>query len=210
MNRIVVVKVGGSLLDWVPLPARLAVFLASLGKVRPVLIVGGGPMADELRPLDRLHDLGESKSHALALRILDVTAWLLADLLPESCVVTRLDDLALAWKTGLRPVLAPRLVLDADDRHARDEALPHSWNVTTDSIAARVATLLGDAELILLKSAPAPPDLAAAVALDRLDSHFLTVSRPLSRVTYVAFRQEPPVCVELVTRLTEARESGGR
>jgi aspartokinase-like uncharacterized kinase len=56
-------------------------------------------------------------------------------------------------------VLAPYAWLrDADP-------LPHSWDVTSDSIAAWVAGQVGASRLVLLK----PP---GAVAGDRMDAHF--------------------------------------
>ena len=69
---VVVIKVGGSFLDWPPLPDRLGAYLASRPDIRPVLVVGGGRLADHLRDLDRLHSLGEPRSHALALRVVEV------------------------------------------------------------------------------------------------------------------------------------------
>ena len=51
-------------------------------------------------------------------------------------------------------------------------ALPHSWDVTSDSIAAHLAGRLGAAELVLLKSAlpgdgATPEELAATGFVDR-------------------------------------------
>ena len=192
-----VVKVGGSLLDWPPLPGRLADFLEGLGGVRPLLIVGGGRMADSLRDLDTIHGLGERRSHELALRILDVTAHLLVDIMPGTTIVDRLDGLDRAWSAGVVPVLAPRKALAADDRLAPTEALPHTWAVTTDSIAARVATLLKAERLILLKSAPPPQDMALAVSMGLVDPHFSMASQRLSNITYVAFHQEIPTWASL-------------
>jgi aspartokinase-like uncharacterized kinase len=197
MRPIVVVKLGGSLLDWPTLPDRLRAYLSGLGGVRPILVVGGGGMADVLRDLDTIHALGEIGSHALALRILDVTASLLVRLIPGTSFASTLSDLSRCWEAGLVPVLAPRLVLDDDDRLASAEALPHSWEVTTDSIAARVARLVGASELVLLKSAPPPADLATAIDGGWVDRHFLAASRGLASLTYVEFRREVPVVVRI-------------
>ncbi|WP_435016512.1 uridylate kinase [Tundrisphaera sp. TA3] len=145
---MVVIKVGGSLLDWPGLPARLA---AEVAGREAVLLAGGGRFADALRDLDRVHGLGERRSHALALRVLDLTAKILADLVPGSEVVDDPDAISDARRRGRVPVLAPRRFLDADD--ARPDALPHAWTTTTDAIAARVAVRLGADELVLLKSA---------------------------------------------------------
>ncbi|MBX6313928.1 MAG: uridylate kinase [Isosphaeraceae bacterium] len=185
----VVLKVGGSLLDWPDLPRSLRRYLADRQRDRLVLIVGGGRAADWVRDLDRWHGLGEECSHELALRALDLTAYLLAALVPGLEVVTRLEEVAPAWATSLIPILAPRLVLEADDRKSVDP-LPHTWEVTTDAIAARIAARLDADELVLLKSTPLPPgtDRAGAARLGLVDPAFGRASRTLRRVTYLNLR----------------------
>ena len=95
---LVVIKVGGSLLDWPELPGRLAAFLDNHRGHEPclreqaVLVAGGGPFADLIRTMDQTHDLGDQKAHRLAIRSLDLTAELLAALLPGFAVVHRPED----------------------------------------------------------------------------------------------------------------------
>jgi aspartokinase-like uncharacterized kinase len=186
----VVVKVGGSLLDWPELGERLSAYLEARRGERPLVIVGGGAAADCVRSLDRVHHLGDERAHHLALRALDLTAFALAAIVPSLRVVNRLDEAGSAWATGHVPVLAPRLFLDGDE-NVSDEPLEHSWAVTSDSIAARVAVCLNAAELALLKSAPLPPDTdrARAAELGLVDLMFPQVSRALRLVTYQNFRE---------------------
>jgi aspartokinase-like uncharacterized kinase len=184
----VVIKVGGSLLDWPGLPARLAEVLA--GQTRPVvLIVGGGRAADWVRDLDRWHGLGEEPAHALALHALDLTAHLLAALVPGLEVVPGIDVLGAVWRSDRLPILAPRTFLEEEDRLAPDP-LPRSWAVTSDSIAARVAVRLDAEELLLLKSAPLPPGTgrAEAARLGLVDPTFPAVARGLGCVLYLNLR----------------------
>ncbi len=183
-----VVKVGGSLLDWPSLPARLADYLATRRGDRLVLVVGGGRFADTLRDLDATHALGEARSHALALRVLDLTAWVVADLMPGLVVVDEIDDLESAWSSGLVPVLAPRRFLDADERSG--VFLPHAWSTTTDAIAARLASRIGAGELALLKSAPIPSgtDRDAAARLGLVDPEFPRASAGVPVVSYLWLR----------------------
>jgi len=152
-ERPVVVKVGGSLLRWDGLRGRLADFLRSdeLRDARPVLIAGGGPVADAVRGLYATYALGEEAGHRLALRAMDVTAHALAALVDGSRVVETIADLPHAWARGLRPILAPRRFLEEVDERGSDP-LPLSWSTTSDSIAARVAVHLGAGRLVLLKS----------------------------------------------------------
>jgi aspartokinase-like uncharacterized kinase len=188
MNPPVVVKVGGSLLDWPGLPVRLVEYLASRRRDRPVLIVGGGRFADALRELDAVHALGEARSHALALRVLDLTSRVLVELVPGLVLVETLGALPDAWSQGRVPVLAPRWFLDDDDRSP--DPLPHAWTTTTDAIAARVAARLGARELVLLKSTPPPPscDRAEAARLGLVDPEFPRASEGVPVVVYTHLR----------------------
>ncbi len=72
--------------------------------------------------------------------------------------------------------------------------LPHTWDVTSDSIAARVAELLGAEELVLLKSGlPSPRgDLAGWAASDYVDRYFPVAATRLARVRAVNLRLDPP------------------
>jgi aspartokinase-like uncharacterized kinase len=111
-GRLVVVKVGGSLLDWPGLAGGLSAYLESRRSDRVVLVVGGGRFADVLRDLDRSLTLGEERSHALALRVLDLTARLLGEILPGSFVIEDLPKLEDAWSRQQAPILVPRRFMD--------------------------------------------------------------------------------------------------
>ena len=179
-----VVKVGGSLLDWPELPDHLAAYLETRKADRLVLVVGGGPFADALRNLDARLALGEETSHALALRVLDLTAHFLSARTPGLRVVEGWAEIARAWELGLIPVLAPRRFLESDDR--TPDPLPHVWTTTTDSIAARLAQRLGAGELTLLKSAGLPEgaDIGEAIRLGLLDPEFGRASAGLRTLIY--------------------------
>jgi aspartokinase-like uncharacterized kinase len=191
-----VIKVGGSLLDWDELPLRLGSFLkTSLEQERKagagiVLIAGGGPAGDLIRTMDQIHALGDVKAHRLAIRALDLSAHILASLLPGSRVVDHPEGLHVVWSCGDIPILAPRKFLEEDDDLGLDP-LPASWDVTTDSIAARVAVRLGATRLILLKSVSlvAAISRSEAAGLGLVDRLFPIVSRELEVVEFVALRE---------------------
>jgi len=190
---LTVIKVGGSLLDWPLLPERLTAFLDASqdgGRVdRIVLIAGGGPAVDVIRALDQIHRLGDETAHQLALHALDLTGTILATLLPGSILVDRIESLVEVWKREAIPILAPRKVLDEIDL-ARSDPLPSSWEVTSDTIAARVAVHLEAECLVLLKSAPVPASstLDEAVRLGLIDRVLPEVARSLTRVEYLNLR----------------------
>src|SRR5262249_17829191 len=68
----VVVKVGGSLFDLQDLGPRLHALLTVRPQCSPLLVPGGGAVADVVRALDRRHQLGEETSHWLALQAMSL------------------------------------------------------------------------------------------------------------------------------------------
>ncbi len=151
-----VVKLGGSLLDWAGLPAALRTWITSQPAAHNVLVVGGGRLADVIRAADQTHRLGQEPSHWLCVAAMAVTARLVARLLPEVDFAERLQ------LRDLRDGQHRTTVLDVTDflRNVEPAApgtrLPATWDVSSDSIAARLAVVLAADELVLLKSGPPP------------------------------------------------------
>jgi aspartokinase-like uncharacterized kinase len=146
-SGLAVVKVGGSLYDLPDLGLRLRAWLKALPWPRVLLVPGGGPTADIIRDFDRTHALGETAAHGLALRSLTLNAWFLSALLGVS-----------VWDAAGAFVDEGVCILDAQAFCASDTsgALPACWETTSDSVAARVAVVLGAEELVLLKSVTLP------------------------------------------------------
>jgi hypothetical protein len=74
---------------------------------------------------------------------------------------------------------------------ARPGALPHSWAVTSDSIAARAAVVFNASRLILLKSIDVPPGTSwlEAAANGWVDTHFpIVIADAAFPVEVVNFR----------------------
>ena len=148
----VVVKVGGSLYDLPDLATRLRRFLDTLPVSEVLLVPGGGPAADVIRALDERHQLGEEKAHWLALRALTLNAYFLAELLPGGRVVQALEE---STTSPERPaILDPFAFARWDEAAHPDACLPHCWDATSDSLAARVAVVAEASRLCLLKSTP--------------------------------------------------------
>jgi aspartokinase-like uncharacterized kinase len=162
---MIVVKVGGSLYDLPDLGDRLRRFLGTLAG--PVLLFpGGGITADAIREFDRVHRLGDEAAHWLALGACSLNGRLLAQLLPGTPIVdTPTDGIA---------ILDPYRFALADE--ARQDHLPHRWEVTSDSMAARAAQVFAADELVLLKSTEwTRGNWADASAAGFVDSYFSTV-----------------------------------
>jgi aspartokinase-like uncharacterized kinase len=168
----VVVKIGGSLFDVPDLGHRLRRWLDASGLIRVVLVPGGGPLADAVRALDRRQNLGEEASHWLALQAMGVSASFLARILPGGVVVRDLAECPQCWLQKLTPILDALPFAVADE--GKPGCLPHSWEVTSDSLAARVAVVLGGGRVILLKSTALPEavDWSEAGRRGFVDRHF--------------------------------------
>lgn len=178
---MIAVKVGGSLYDHPGLGPGLRAYLESLDA--PALLVpGGGAFADAVRQLDAAHQLGEAESHRLALTSLVVTGGFLRSLVPQSKWVSHPS-------IGKVP---DRGILDAAAFCHLEPTLPHSWAVTSDSIAARAAVVYGASRLVLLKSIDIPPGTPWADAADRgwVDRHFpAVVSAQSLHIETINFRR---------------------
>jgi aspartokinase-like uncharacterized kinase len=136
-----VVKLGGAVLAAEPLAA-----LSGIPRNGSTLVVpGGGPFADTVRAVDARLGLGDDAAHWAAILAMDQYAYALAALVHGATLVHEPRDLPLADDTANLPVLAPYQWLRAVD------PLPHSWDVTSDSIAAWVAGAVGAERLLLVK-----------------------------------------------------------
>jgi aspartokinase-like uncharacterized kinase len=141
----IVLKIGGGSLQS---PADLEAVLTMLDTVtaHSILVVpGGGPFADAVRDLSAHMTMSDDTAHWMAVRAMDVVAELLASRLSRGVLVTSAGELAMALAAARLPVLAPYQWLRGAD------PLPHSWDVTSDSIAAWFAGATGAAHVVLVK-----------------------------------------------------------
>jgi aspartokinase-like uncharacterized kinase len=170
-SDLIVVKVGGSLYDLPDLGSRLSDHLKSLDAPSLMIVPGGGVLADEVRDLDARHQLGEEAAHWLALRTLGIAAHFLTALLPGSVIVDHPEQ----TQRRIWAVLDPYAFARWDQGRAGE--LPHCWDVTSDSIAARAAHVAKARRLVLLKSVTIPNGTNWNEAAWRgwVDAHFVEV-----------------------------------
>ena len=153
----IVVKVGGSLLRH---PEALDQVMAAVsgppGSWRVLVVPGGGPLANTVREVDGALHLSADASHWMAVKAMDQLAEVLADRNEVAALVSDAHEVRETLRTARLPVLAPyRWLRDADP-------LPHSWDVSSDSIAAWIAGELGARRVVLVKAPGASGDLVDA------------------------------------------------
>lgn len=141
-----VVKVGGGVLaDVGAFDGVLAALADAAGSCRVLVVPGGGPFADAVRAVDRQLNLSDTTAHWMAIVAMDQYAEVIAERLVRASLVDDPREVGTAICGGRVPVLRPsRWLRDADP-------LPHSWDVTSDSIAAWIAGQVGARQLILVK-----------------------------------------------------------
>ena len=207
-----VIKVGGSLGQSRKL-ADLTARLSELGRRHKILIIpGGGAFADAIRDYDRRFGLNGDAGHWMAILAMDQYGHLISSLIPDSELVQGLSDARKVSASGRVPVLLTyNLLFQAD-------ALPRSWDVTSDSIAAWVAGMAGARQLILLKSvdglftdnpcSSATVELLEKTSLNQLircsgvDRNFASILRKYRLDVWVINGKHPE-------RLTQLLDTGG-
>jgi aspartokinase-like uncharacterized kinase len=205
---LTVVKLGGGLGRGAGDDAlrALCTTLGELGERHPLLVVpGGAAFADAVRDADRRFGLPATTSHHMAVLGMEQFGWLLSELIPGA---ERRADLARAWAGRATVLLPAALSLDA---------LPASWEVTSDSIAAWVAARVGAGRLVLVKAVdglfaqwPAGGDPIARMTVAELaqmrpagvDEHLPTVLEGASFETWVISGRDPRRLTELLDRGT--------
>jgi 5-(aminomethyl)-3-furanmethanol phosphate kinase len=185
-----VVKVGGSLFDYAAFLPAWRRWLAEQAPAAHVLIAGGGQLADAIRAADAVWGLGDQTAHWLCIDALAVSARLLAAILKESRLETSWERLLQQLdecQVDLPLVFCPLEFLQQVEQRLAPPPLPHDWSVTSDSIAARIAGILGADELVLLKSAD--PPACAPPRPPYVDEYFAQAARGLNAVRFVNLRR---------------------
>lgn len=143
-----VVKIGGSV---IASPKALRIIcreIAGLARegYKIVILPGGGALADAVRSLSMEYRAPDSLAHWMAIAAMGINGMLIAGLNKSFVSVTSVKDCMKALNDKRVPVfLAYRLL-------KRDNPLPQSWSVTSDSIALYLSHALKAEHNILVKS----------------------------------------------------------
>jgi 5-(aminomethyl)-3-furanmethanol phosphate kinase len=171
--RLAIVKLGGShaagphLKDW------LTAIAAEAGSI--VIVPGGGPFADAVRTAQAGIGFDDRAAHTMALMAMAQFGSALVSLNPALQLAASRAAIWRALKGGKIPVWSPEPM-------ARAAALPETWDLTSDSLAAWLAGVLGAGRLLLVKhgrfegAAVDAHDLAARGVVDPLFPRYMKES----------------------------------
>ncbi|HZZ60440.1 MAG TPA: hypothetical protein VFE63_04610 [Roseiarcus sp.] len=153
--KLVIVKLGGSLASGPHLKDWLAAIAAEAGSI--VLVPGGGPFADAVRRAQASMGYDDGAAHAMALMAMTQFGRALQSFNPALRLTSSYSAIRRMLKDGKVPVWSPEPM-------TRAAALPESWDLTSDSLAAWLAGALGADRLVLVKHG-----LFSAAAFDARD-----------------------------------------
>ena len=187
-----IIKLGGSLLDWPKWPQQFEAWLAKQPAAQNLVIPGGGSLADAVREIDALYPLPPVAAHWLCIRAMSIHAGQLATRWPTARLCNSLRALDAEPTAAGLVILDPWPILRDEEPRYPGQRLPASWEVTSDSIAARLAKMATAAELVLLKSGPvhqgeSPVELSLR---GYVDAFFPRAAQALARIGCVNLRDD--------------------
>lgn len=153
-GAISVIKIGGGLATVPQALDRVCAAVASASRNhRLVVVPGGGPFADAVRAFELRVGMSPDAAHWMAILAMDQYAHAIVDRIPGAVLVEEPGAISGAVGLSRVAVLAPSRWMKSAD------VLPHTWEVTSDSIAAFVAGALDAVRLVLIK----PTEMNGAV-----------------------------------------------
>jgi len=165
---VIVIKLGGSL-------AQSGVLINCLNKIqeryqgRAVIIVpGGGAFADQVRLAQQQWQFDDVTAHHMAILAMQQMALMFKGLVPQWPIVSSLSELQQAIPLNKTFIWSP------NSAELDQAAIPATWDITSDSLAAWLAKQLSATELILVKSAVIDPktSLEQLIAQHIIDQGF--------------------------------------
>lgn len=141
---MIVIKLGGSLEAAGTLTGCLAAIERKFAGRAVAVVPGGGLFADQVRAAQRHWRFDDRAAHRMALLAMQQMALLFQGLKPHWPIAGQVADLQ--DRRGTR-------IWSPDPDELDRAGIPASWDITSDSLAAWLATQLSAEELILVKSA---------------------------------------------------------
>ena len=171
MRDLTVIKLGGSHAFAAHLPHWLDAIAQCAGRI--VVVPGGGPFADAVRDAQPRMGFDDAAAHRMALLAMEQYGCALVGLNKRFVLADSRESIVGAVDRGDVSVWLPtRMALAAGE-------IPWSWDVTSDSLAAWLAGILGASRLLLVKHDAARAnveELAARGVVDPTFPHFAKAS----------------------------------
>ncbi len=146
---LTIIKLGGSHAGS-PQLREIATAVAAAQRAG-VIVPGGGPFADAVRVAQDAIGLDDRAAHRMALLAMCQFGEAVASFDPRFVPASNIAHIREALAANTVPVWTPWPMTDGLD------AVPASWDITSDSLAAWLGGRLGAARLLLLKSVDPPP-----------------------------------------------------
>lgn len=181
-----VIKVGGSLFNLPGLGSRITKWIDHQPPTFNLLIAGGGKLVEDVRSKRDQNLFDESSVHWQCIDLMTATSKSLAEVLPG---IQLLDSL-LESDHHATAIFSPASWLREIEPNLPGTRLRESWDVSSDSIAARVAIILSATELVLLKSADPPSENIEQLAkVGYVDQFLPRLTNELPRLRIVNLRR---------------------
>jgi 5-(aminomethyl)-3-furanmethanol phosphate kinase len=174
VSGLTVIKLGGSFAFAPELRDWINAILGHAGRI--IVVPGGGPFADTVRAAQTEMRFDDRTAHRMALLAMEQYGCAIAAMSERLHPADSLEAVRAGLAGGKVPVWLPTLMVLADP------AIPQSWDVTSDSLAAWLAGRIGAERLILVKhlhtveSTLPASNLVACNMIDRAFVKFLTAS----------------------------------
>lgn len=167
----VVLKISGHLLRY---PAALRALLGEVEELHNrvasfILVPGGSIFVDAVREAQGAVGFSDDVAHWMALKAMEVYGVYLSSVSGLAVEVENLEGVLGALRDGKIPIVLPYKMLKE-----RNE-LPHSWDVSSDAIAAYIGCLIGADVVAYAKVGIAcefcGEPLGASLCLDAIDNY---------------------------------------
>ncbi|MEM1645762.1 MAG: hypothetical protein QXL96_07860 [Ignisphaera sp.] len=135
---LLVLKVSGHLYKY---PSKIMELMSVLEFITSngigiAVVPGGSIFADSVRELQRVTGFNDDVAHWMAIKAMEVYGLLLKGFSKNFVEAYSLEDITEALNNKLIPIIMPYKLLKIYNE------LPHSWNITSDSISIYIAYLL--------------------------------------------------------------------
>ncbi len=166
---MIILKLGGSLLTRPKLLQQWLVLASEQGQGQLIIVPGGGVFAEQVRRLQTTLSYDDRTAHYMALLAMQQVALLFKGWVQELMIVSNMADIIPVLKQQQVVVWSP--LAEELDAHC----IPASWDISSDSLAAWLATQLRAKQLLLVKSIKLPKQYTCAQLVQQgiLDSAFM-------------------------------------